>query len=103
MHYMACWAFRSPPEQLSSPPSHLDFFKDERVHKSWRERANPPVLLLHANELLRTWPALMQPDWDATHASRDCLKIWESMQCDISGLHRNIDSEGRRNVLIEGG
>ena len=93
-HYATCWAFRSSPGQLASPPSHLDFFKDERVRKSWRECAERHVLLLHANDLLRTWPALMQSDWDVTNVSRDCQKIWESMQTDVAELHRNIDDEG---------
>ena len=47
-----------------------------------------------ANDLLRTWPALMQSDWDVTNVSRDCQKIWESMQTDVAELHRNIDDEG---------
>jgi hypothetical protein len=95
-HYATCWAFRASPEQLSSPPSHLDFFKDERVHKSWREWSGSHVVLLHANDLLRTWPGLMQPDWDASHVSRDAQVIWTSVQDTIAELHQSIDAEGAR-------
>jgi hypothetical protein len=95
-HYATCWAFRASPEQLSSPPSHLDFFKDERVHKSWREWSGSHVVLLHANDLLRMWPGLMQPDWDARNVSRDAQVIWTSVQDTIAELHQSIDAEGAR-------
>jgi hypothetical protein len=93
-HYQTCWAFRSSPGQLSSPPTHLDFFKDERVSKSWGDRAGSSILLLHANDLLRTWPDLMQSTWNAANVSRDCLTVWEAAQEDIAQLHRSIDEEG---------
>jgi len=96
-HYVVCSGFRMPTSQLGSPPTHLDFFKDERVRKSWRQWSGLPMVLLHANELLRTWPDLMQPSWEAVHAARDCAAIWEARQIDITELHRNVDAEGERN------
>lgn len=98
-HYVACSGFRMPMSQLGSPPTHLDFFKDERVRKSWRQWSGLPMVLLHANELLRAWPDLMQPSWEAVNAARDCAAIWEACQLDITELHRNVDAEGERAKL----
>ena len=39
-HYELCRAFRAAPAELASPPTHLDLFKDERVSKRWRLRAD---------------------------------------------------------------
>jgi hypothetical protein len=93
-HYMKCNAFRAPVAQLGTPPSHLDFFKDERVHKSWRMWEGMPMILLHANDMLIAWPDLMPASWDATHASRDAAAAWTRASSDVDELHRGIDSEG---------
>lgn len=93
-HYMYCRSFRAAVAELSSSPSHLDFFKDERVEKKWRDWAGPPQVLLNLNSLLRAWPLLMPAGWNPANASRDMIALVESARADIEELHRNIETEG---------
>ena len=93
-HYELCRAFRLPESDLASPPSYLDLFKDERVRKTWRSDGAFESVLLNANSLLRVWPGLMAPGWDAVHAPRDAARCWEVCSGDVEALHKDIEDEG---------
>ena len=99
-HYALCRAFRLGPEELNSPPSYLDLYKDDRVGKKWRTDCTFPSVLINANELLRAWQGLMGPTWNEGHAARDVIVVWERCRTIVDALHADVDREGRTYVLI---
>ena len=92
-HYHLCRAFRVGAEELGSPPSYLDLYKDDRVPKMWRADCTFPSVLINANELLRTWPGLMGSTWNSQNAPRDAMGVWASSRADVETLHGDIDGE----------
>jgi len=90
-HYTYCRAFRTPESELSSPPSHLDFYKDERVEKRWRIMNGRSMVDLNLNSLLRTWPQLMSDTWGRGNASRDAAAVIENIMPHVQELHKSID------------
>lgn len=95
-YYRLCRAFRVGAEELGSPPSYLDLYKDDRVPKMWRTDCTFPSVLINANELLRTWPGLMGTIWNSHHAPRDAMGAWASSRTDVETLHGDVDGEGPR-------
>lgn len=93
-HYALCRSFRSGEAELGSPPSYLDFYKDDRVPKKWRDDGAFESVLINANELLRTWPGLMPPSWNPVHAPRDALSSWESCRPDAETLYNDLEQQG---------
>ena len=96
-HYAVCSAFTTPHEQLASPPSHLDLFKDARVTKSWRD--GTAIVLISLNSLLRVWTDLMPTGWNATHVARDVVAILAIAKPMIKELHASFEESGRRLSL----
>ena len=93
-HYEFCRAFRLREQDLASPPSYIDLFKDDRVSKTWRSDGAFQSVLISANGLLRTWTALMSPGWNPHNAPSDAVTCWEACRGDIEALHRDLDLEG---------
>jgi hypothetical protein len=91
-YYSLCRAFRVGLDQLGSPPTYLDLYRDDRVRKK-TDSAYPGVLI-NSNELLRTWPDLMAPAWNPHNAPRDSQCAWEKCRTDVDALHRVVDREG---------
>lgn len=98
-HYELCRAFRLREQELASPPSYLDLFKDDRVPKAWRADGTFQSVLISANGLILTWPALMTPGWNPRHASRDAAICWETCCGDVEALHRDLDVEALHRDL----
>jgi len=93
-HYQLCRAFRVGADELGSPPSYLDLYKDDRVPKMWRADCAFPSVMINANELLRTWPGLMGTTWNSLNAPRDAMGTWASSRFDVETLHAAVDGEG---------
>jgi hypothetical protein len=93
-HYALCRSFRSGEAELGSPPGYLDFYKDDRVPKKWRDDGAFESVMINANELLRTWPGLMPPSWNPVHAPRDALSSWEGCRPDAETLYNDLEQQG---------
>ena len=99
-HYDLCRAFRLRPEELNSPPSYLDLFKDGRVGKKWHADCTFPSVLVNANEVVRTWQALMRPKWNQNNASRDVAAAWKRCRTTVDALHAAADGKGPQLLFI---
>lgn len=97
-HYQLCRSFRCPRAEMSDPPSHLDLFKFEEVPKVWSLVDGVERVLINANAVLRAWPELMSPNWDATHASRDAEDLWEACGVEVNELHAQMENEGEEFI-----
>jgi hypothetical protein len=92
-YYSKCEEFKTPLDQLASPPTHLDFFKDQRIYKIWKT-APFEMVTLSANDLVRQWPELMPLGWDPKNCARDVSAIWTLAAATVEELHSSIDIEG---------
>jgi len=93
-HYQVCRGFRCGEQDLGSPPSFLDLFKDDRIPKMWRTDGALSAVLINANGTLRTWVDLMQPGWNPQNSPRDAASYWKICQGDVESLHDAMDAEG---------
>ncbi len=94
-YYGHCRAFRVGLDELGSPPTYLDLYRDDRVRKKWGTDLAYPGVLINANELLRTWPDLVGPAWNPRNVPRDSQSLWEKCRTDVVALHHVVDHEGR--------
>lgn len=100
-HYQLCRSFRCPRAEMSDPPSHLDLFKFEEVPKVWSVVEGVERVLINANAVLRAWPELMSPNWDATNASHDADSHWVTCGVEVDELHAQMENEGGEGSLYK--
>lgn len=99
-YYNRCAAFMTQPENLGSPPSYLDLFKDTRIKKSWVLADTYPehIVIIDAPNMLRVWPDLMEETWDASNSYRDALSTWQKLQSGVIEYHTCLNNNPGRFV-----
>ena len=86
------------PQNLATPPSFLDLFKDVRIKKTWvipegcSMYSEQHSLVIDAPNILRVWPGLMGEPWDETQCYSDARAIWQRLSTVVDKYNTCFDT-----------